>query len=192
MSQSGRLNVLAITADDQRFDTISRLGLGTDSIVTPHLDCLIEDGCALIRAHNMGSDHGAVCVPARSMIHSSRSLFHLDRPGRMATDHPTLPEAFGNAGYWISGTGKWHNGQKIFNRCYGAGIVSSSAAWTTLERPGQFPRFIEGDLVELRTREPEDAEFRRDYVNHPDLRTVIGTRYPHNAVYERAAIEETS
>ena len=119
MSDWSRPNVLVLIADDQRFDTIG--ALSTDVVRTPSLDRLVEDGCAVTRAHNMGSERGAVCVPARSMIHSGNSLFHLDGPGGMPTDHPTLPESFGNAGYRTFATGKWHNGTRAFNRCYQEG-----------------------------------------------------------------------
>ena len=52
--------------------------------------------------------------------------------------------------------------------------------------------FIEGERVELRTREREDAVFRRDHVNRPDLRPILGTKLPQNLVYEETAIEQTS
>ena len=118
MSDPNEMNVLMIVTDDQRFDTINALGPGA---VTPNLDRLVEGGCAFTRAHNMGSTHVSVCVPARSMIHSGRSLFHLDGPGGMTTEHPTLPESFGDAGYRTFATGKWHNGTEAFNRCYEEG-----------------------------------------------------------------------
>jgi arylsulfatase A-like enzyme len=119
MSRSRRPNVLIVVADDQRFDTIGTLW--NENISTPNLDRLVESGCSFTNAHNMGSDTAAVCVPARSMIHSGRSLFHLDGPGGMTIEHPTLPEAFGNAGYRTFATGKWHNGTEAFNRCYQEG-----------------------------------------------------------------------
>jgi arylsulfatase A-like enzyme len=119
MSDNDRPNVLMIVADDHRFDAIG--ALGNDEIETPHLDSLVESGCAFTRHHNMGSEHGAVCVPARSMIHSGRSLFNLKGPGGMTTEHPTLPERFGEAGYRTFGTGKWHNGIEAFNRCFDEG-----------------------------------------------------------------------
>jgi arylsulfatase A-like enzyme len=112
-------NVLMITADDQRFDAVG--ALYDTPVATPNLDRLVESGCAFTRAHNMGAEHGAVCVPARSMIHSGRSLFHLDGPGGMTTAHPTLPQAFAHEGYRTFATGKWHNGQRAFNRCYDEG-----------------------------------------------------------------------
>jgi arylsulfatase A-like enzyme len=114
-----RPNVLLVVADDQRFDTVS--ALGDDRIETPTLDSLVERGCAFTRHHNLGSTHGAVCVPARSMIHSGRSLFRLEGPGGMTTVHPTLGEAFGDAGYRTFGTGKWHNGREAFNRSFAEG-----------------------------------------------------------------------
>ena len=119
MASSERSNVLLIVADDQRFDTIG--ALGADEPRTPNLDRLVRRGCAFTRSHNMGSEHGAVCVPARAMLHSGRSLFHLDGPGGMTTEHPTLPERFGDDGYRTFATGKWHNGEEAFNRCYGEG-----------------------------------------------------------------------
>lgn len=118
MSESDGPNVIVLAADDQRFDTINALG---STVATPNLDRLIGDGCAFTRAHNMGSPHGAVCVPARSMLHSGRSLFHREGPGGMTTEHRTLPESFGNAGYRTFGTGKWHNGTEAFNRCFAEG-----------------------------------------------------------------------
>jgi arylsulfatase A-like enzyme len=111
-----RPNVLLLVADDQRFDTIA--ALGNDAIATPNYDRLVRSGTALTRAHNMGSDSGAVCVPARSMIHSGRSLFNLDGPGGITEAHPTLGEAFGDAGYRTFGTGKWHNGMAAFDRSF--------------------------------------------------------------------------
>ncbi len=52
--------------------------------------------------------------------------------------------------------------------------------------------FLADDHVELRTREREDANFRRDHVNDPALRHMLGTKRPQNLVYEEAAIESTS
>ena len=119
MSEPDRPNVVLIVTDDQRFDAIG--ALSDTQLATPNLDRLLATGCTFTHAHNMGSPHGAVCVPARSMIHSGRSLFHLDGPGGMTTTHPTLPEAFDDAGYRTFATGKWHNGEAAFNRCYAEG-----------------------------------------------------------------------
>lgn len=52
--------------------------------------------------------------------------------------------------------------------------------------------FLADDRVELRTREREDAAFRRDHVNDPGMRTALGTNRPRNLAYEEAAIETTA
>ncbi|WP_248910660.1 sulfatase-like hydrolase/transferase [Halocatena marina] len=119
MSENDQPNVLLIVADDQRFDTIG--ALGNDHIETPNLDALVREGCSFTHHFNMGADQGAVCVPARSMIMSGHSLFNIEGLGGMTEEHPTLPEAFGNAGYRTFGTGKWHNGHEAFNRCFDEG-----------------------------------------------------------------------
>ena len=119
MASQDRPNLLVLVADDLRYDAI---GACSDAPVhTPHLDRLVEDGCTFTRAHNMGSEHGAVCVPARAMLHSGRSLFRLDGPGNITTDHPPLGAALADAGYHTFGTGKWHNGHEAFNRSFDAG-----------------------------------------------------------------------
>jgi ribosomal-protein-alanine N-acetyltransferase len=52
--------------------------------------------------------------------------------------------------------------------------------------------FIEGERVTLRTRERDDIAFRRNYVNNPRLRLVLGTKTPQNLAYEETAFEQTS
>jgi arylsulfatase A-like enzyme len=111
-----RPNVLLVVTDDQRFDTIG--ALGNDAIETPHLDGLVERGCTFTHAHNAGSTQGAVCIPARAMIHSGHSLFHLEDPGSMDPETPTLGERLGDAGYRTFATGKWHNGIPALNRSF--------------------------------------------------------------------------
>ncbi len=119
MSDQSRPNVLLIVPDDQRFDTIH--ALGNERVETPTLDSLVRTGCTFSRHHNMGSDRMPVCIPARAMLHSGRTLFHLEGPGGMTTEHPTLAEAFGNAGYRTYATGKWHNGTESFARSFDDG-----------------------------------------------------------------------
>jgi arylsulfatase A-like enzyme len=111
-----RPNVLFMVADDLRFDV-----LRNDAVHTPNFDRLVEEGIAFTHAYNMGSHSGAVCVPARAMIHSGRSLFRLDGQHGITRAHPILGEAFENAGYRTFGTGKWHNGTESFNRSFAEG-----------------------------------------------------------------------
>jgi len=69
-------NVLFLFTDDQRADTIA--ALGNPHIKTPNLDRLVKSGFAFTNAYCMGGTRPAVCLPSRTMLHSGRSLFHLD------------------------------------------------------------------------------------------------------------------
>ena len=53
-------NILFITTDQQRFDTIA--ALGNQQIFTPQLDWLCDEGIAFTRAYS----DCPVCVPARA------------------------------------------------------------------------------------------------------------------------------
>lgn len=110
------LNVVLMVADDQRADTIGRLG--NPHIKTPHLDRLAAGGFAFRHARNMGAQNGAVCVPARAMLHTGRSLFRA--PEDMG-NFVILPEALRKAGYTTFACGKWHNGTPAFERGFSSG-----------------------------------------------------------------------
>jgi arylsulfatase A-like enzyme len=110
-----RPNVLMIVADDQRTDTIA--ALGNPHIQTPNLDHLVHEGFTFTRARNMGSQVGAVCIAARAMIHTGRSLFRA--PHQMPARVATMPQTFRRAGYATFGCGKWHNERPSFARGFG-------------------------------------------------------------------------
>lgn len=115
-----RPNVLFILTDDQRFDTIS--GLGNPAIDTPNFDRLLHRGTAFTRACIMGGSHRAVCMPSRAMVHTGRTLYHLDRQGQsIPVDHTMLGEHLRSHGYHSWGCGKWHNGKESFNRSFADG-----------------------------------------------------------------------
>lgn len=50
--------------------------------------------------------------------------------------------------------------------------------------------FLEGDRINLRTVEEEDAEFLRNGVNHPDVRVWMSNTRPQNLEQEQDFIEE--
>ncbi|MBN1542584.1 sulfatase-like hydrolase/transferase [candidate division KSB1 bacterium] len=115
-----RPNILLFFTDDQRFDTIRELG--NDQIHTPNLDALVRRGTAFTRAHIPGGTCGAVCMPSRAMLHSGRTLFHIDGLGQeIPPEHLTLGEHVRSAGYETFGTGKWHNGKKSYARSFSCG-----------------------------------------------------------------------
>ncbi len=113
-------NVVFFFTDDQRFSTIH--ALGNDAIRTPNIDALVARGTAFTHAHIPCGTSGAVCMPSRAMLHSGRSLFHLDREGQqIPKEHTTLGQALQAGGYRTFGTGKWHNGHESFNRSFAEG-----------------------------------------------------------------------
>ena len=115
-----RPNVLFFFTDDQRFDTIA--ALGNRQIITPNIDRLVERGVTFTHAHIPCGTVGAVCMPSRAMLHTGRTLFHIDGAGeRIPEEHTTLGEAFRRAGYQTFGTGKWHNGRESYQRSFSDG-----------------------------------------------------------------------
>lgn len=114
---SAKPNILFFFTDDQRFDTLAVLG--NPCIRTPNMDRLVECGATFTHAHIPGGTSGAVCMPSRAMLHTGRTLFHLEGAGHsIPTEHITLGEHLQSCGYRTFGTGKWHNGRPAFARSF--------------------------------------------------------------------------
>ena len=109
-------NFLFLFADDQRDDSIG--AYGNRHIHTPNIDGIVRDGFSFNRAYCMGSIHGAVCQPSRAMLMSGRTLYRVPMDLK---ETPLMPEVLGKAGYTTFGTGKWHNGEKSFQRAFQQG-----------------------------------------------------------------------
>jgi len=115
-----RPNILFFFTDDQRFDTIG--ALGNDRIHTPNLDALVARGTTFTHAHIPGGSSGAVCMPSRAMLHTGRTLYHLEDQGQtIPQEHTTLGQCLQAAGYECFGTGKWHNERESFARSFTCG-----------------------------------------------------------------------
>lgn len=113
-------NILIFYTDDQRFDTIQ--ALGNSRIRTPNIDRLIARGTTFTNAHIPCGTHGAVCMPSRAMLHTGRTLFHLEDSGNhIPEEHTMLGEMLREEGYRTFGCGKWHNGRAAFNRGFAEG-----------------------------------------------------------------------
>lgn len=113
-------NVLLIYTDDQRFDTVA--ALGNPHIKTPNYDRLVARGTAFTRAAIMGGSSGAVCMPSRAMLHTGRTLYHIEKMGQtIDEDHTMIGQHLAANGYHTWGCGKWHNGCKAFNRAFADG-----------------------------------------------------------------------
>lgn len=117
---SPKPNLVFFFTDDQRFDTIH--ALGQEKILTPHMDRLVQRGVAFTHAHIPGGTSGAICMPSRAMLHTGRTLFHLEGAGEgIPPEHATLGETLRQNGYRTFGVGKWHNGVESFQRSFSDG-----------------------------------------------------------------------
>ena len=104
---TARPNILLITTDQQRWDTIH--AMGNQSIYTPHLDWLCDQG---ITFTNCYSDN-PVCMPARATIMTGMHAYHHGLLGNSIGEtpmnrFPTLPGLLTAGGYQTRAQGKMH------------------------------------------------------------------------------------
>ena len=117
---SDPLNVVLLFTDDQRFDTIGALGY--DYVHTPNMDRLVHTGVSFDHAYIPGGTVDAVCMPSRAMLHTGRTLFHLENHGETIPEqHVMLGEYLRQHGYVTYGTGKWHNCRSSYARSFSDG-----------------------------------------------------------------------
>ncbi len=107
MSARHRPNILLITTDQQRFDTIG--ALGNPHIYTPHLNWLVDEGISFSRCYS----DSPVCVPARCTIMTGKHGYTLGITGnaesvQAMTKNPTLPGLLTANGYQTRAQGKMH------------------------------------------------------------------------------------
>lgn len=100
-------NILLITTDQQRFDTIS--ALGNPYIYTPHLNWLADEG---ITFTNCYADC-PVCIPSRTTIMTGRHGYAMGLVGNQSHAHimnpqDTLPGILTRSGYQTRAQGKMH------------------------------------------------------------------------------------
>ncbi|NLF39495.1 sulfatase-like hydrolase/transferase [bacterium] len=104
---SDRPNILLITTDQQRFDTIA--ALGNRHIYTPHLDWLVDEGITFTRAYS----DAPICMPARATIMTGKHGYESGLTGNSGAvmpmrTCPTLPGILTRAGYQTRAQGKMH------------------------------------------------------------------------------------
>ena len=153
-------NILFIFADDQDYAAIN--ALGCDELHTPNLNRLVRDGATFTHAYNMGSWHGAVCVPSRTMLNTGRFLWETKRIEPHLNEEAEAGRFWSQymraAGYDTYFTGKWH--VKISPEAVFDHVVN--------ERPGMpnqtdagYNRPIEGEPDPWSPYDPEFGGFWR-------------------------------
>lgn len=102
-------NILLITTDQQRFDTIQ--ALGNDVIYTPHLNWLCDEG---ITYENMYADC-PVCLASRTTIMTGTKGYDTGMVGNfdllqpdIIKNYPSLPKVLTENGYQTKAVGKMH------------------------------------------------------------------------------------
>ena len=100
-----RPNVILITTDQQRFDTIS--ALGNLKIKTPNLDKLVENGVVFTRAYSSCPE----CVPARVTIKTGMPPWQsgsTNNGEKISQKTDTIMSILGKNGYHTQAIGKMH------------------------------------------------------------------------------------
>jgi arylsulfatase A-like enzyme len=154
---AGRPNILFLFADDQRADTIA--AHGNRHIKTPNIDKLAAGGFNFRRNYCFGSNSGAVCVPSRAMLMSGKTWFDVKND---MSNAKLLPELLRTNGYHTFATGKWHNQEPSWLRCFETG---KSIFFGGMSDHTQVPLkdlTAEGKLSPVRTGEKFSSEMFAD------------------------------
>lgn len=136
-------NILLITTDQQRFDTLHCAGY--DHMITPNLDALADEGCLFTNAYSPNP----VCIPARhNLLTGLTAKYHgfddnyFDESKSIPYDLPTFAEILQDDRYNTVAIGKMHfqpyRAHNGFNR---------------LLLMDEIPRFLEDDDYALYLRE---------------------------------------
>lgn len=107
MEKEKRPNILLITTDQQRYDTIS--ALGNPGIYTPHLNWLVREGITYENCYSACP----ICMPARATIMTGLEAHHHGLVGNdndvyPMRDHRTFPSILTEHGYQSRAEGKLH------------------------------------------------------------------------------------
>lgn len=148
-------NFVFIICDDLRFNSFG--ALGNSEIHTPNLDKLIQSGTSFNEAHIPGASCGAVCMPSRAMIHTSKRPADLEELGaKIPANHSLLGEYLKSKGYDTFGIGKWHNGENGYARSFtDGGDIFFGGMWDHWNVPTHsFDKTGEYDNWKQFTRDP--------------------------------------
>lgn len=164
-------NILLITTDQQRYDTIH--AMGHEFMETPNLDQLAADGCCYTNA----CSSNPVCMAARHNIitglparyHGFDDNYFEDDPKVIPYDLPTFPQLLSDAGYDTIAVGKMH-----FQPC------RRHNGFTKMELMEEIPRHLADD---------EYAMYLRDS-GYGEIQSLHGVRHLLYMLPQRSLIDE--
>ena len=164
-------NILLITTDQQRYDTIAAMGY--DFMVTPNLDRLAAEGCCYPNAYSSNP----VCMAARHNIvtgltarhHGFDDNYFEENPKVIPYNLPTFPQLLSDAGYDTIAVGKMH-----FQPC------RRHNGFTKMELMEEIPRNLEDD---------EYAMYLRDH-GFGDIQSIHGVRHLLYMLPQRSLVDE--
>jgi arylsulfatase A-like enzyme len=157
---TGRPNVVVIISDDHRADGLGYFG--HPDLQTPHLDTLARRGAVFRHAYVQAADRSAVCAPARTGIHSGKTLYHWSQREPASRDPArfSLGRAFREAGYATLRSGK------------GVNVPSPLCA--------EFERNVEQSSLPLDVHVANGLAFIREHAGQRPFLLVLEPRVPHS------------
>lgn len=157
---ASRPNVIVIISDDHRADHLGYFG--HPELKTPHLDTLARRAAVFRHAYVQAADRTAVCTPARTGIHSGKTLYHWSQrtPASRDPAHYSLGRAFREAGYATLRSGK------------GVNVPSPLCA--------EFERNIEQSSLKLDVHVANGLDFIREHAGKRPFLLVLEPRVPHS------------
>jgi arylsulfatase A-like enzyme len=155
-----RPNVIVIISDDHRADSLGYFG--HPDLQTPQLDALARRSAVFRHAYVQAADRTAVCAPARTGIHSGKTLYRWSQrqPASREPDHYSLGRAFRAAGYATLRSGK------------GVNVPSPLCA--------EFERNIEQSSLPLEVHLANGLAFIREHAGKRPFLLVLEPRVPHS------------
>jgi len=162
-----RPNIILISTDQQRFDTIR--ALGADSMITPHLDGLAEEGTCFDHCYCTAPS----CVPSRASFFNCQYPHTLRVYNNACSWKPAWTQDLQTAGYHTVSVGKMHTVPMDvdcgFDQRY---VVENKDRPLRLNRPhGGFRDEWDKFLNNSGVRKPSRHTYRDE---HPEYETAVG------------------